>query len=307
MLLAGASRRANGRLNQVDIEEAIQNETNPEIKRLLGEVSKIKRFAESHLYLRPSENYSAYYDTDQEGITFVVTASKRDRLVPYTWWFPIIGNVAYKGFFDKEDALELEKELKKEGYDTWVFVAPAYSSLGWFKDPITTPMLRKGLYNLAYTIIHEMTHLTIYVGGQSDFNEQLAVFVGHIGALQYFKSLNYKPDFFQGIKQRQNRRIQFSKVMQKYIAQLKALYQETQAFEEILRKREQIFSKLTAEILTISPQTNKEQWQFNNARLLQYRRYQPTNPLMLRFWREEGENWRKFWFRLSQHIEDQGW
>jgi len=295
------------RFNQVEIDKAIQEAENPDIKNQLREVRSIKLFAEKNLLLQETGNYTGYYHTEQAGITFVVTASPKDKLEPYTWWFPVIGSVPYKGFFDKADAIKLEQELKSEGYDTWLFAAPAYSSIGWFKDPITTPMLKKGLYYLVDTIIHEMVHVTLYVNDQGDFNEQLAVFVAHKGTIEYLKT---KTDGDLIIKKKVQHRknwAQLHGILQIYLKQLEELYSGSQALTVTLQKRDEIFKNISKAILKIFPYSKAKNWQFNNARLLQLRRYQQESPLLKEIWKKSNNNWENFWDQINAYVKQQKW
>lgn len=296
------------RFSQVSIEEAIEKEKNPEFKKLLASVPDVKRFAVEKVLLEPTVNYDGYYHTEQRGITFVVTAARKDQLAPHTWWFPIIGSVPYKGYFNERKALELQRELEEEGLDTWLFAAPAYSTLGWFKDPITTPMLRYGAFSLTDTVIHEMTHVTLYVNGQGDFNEQLATFVGQKGAELYFQEKGeLSEEKLDSIKADKKRRVRRSLLIQSYIPKLEELYKQDLPFKETLKQRTAIFKQLTDELLRLHPKTSREQWQFNNARILQYRRYKPEAPLFRETWEKSNRDWKKFWKLIQQYVEDQGW
>lgn len=306
-LLEQTSGQLDLRFNQVEIDEAIQQEEDPDIKKQLREVRSVKQFAEKKLLLQKTENYSGYYHTDQNGITFVVTASPKDKLEPYTWWFPIIGRVPYKGFFDKADAIELERELQSEGYDTWLFAAPAYSSIGWFKDPITTPMLRKGLYYLIDTIIHEMVHVTLYVNDQSDFNEQLAVFVAHKGAFEYLKTKTDGDLIIKKELQHRSKRFQLHETLQIYLKQLEKLYSRNHTLSITLKKRDAIFKNISRAILTIYPHSKSENWQFNNARLLQFKRYQQESPIFRDIWKKSNNDWQNFWELVNGYVKQQKW
>ena len=295
------------RFKQIPIDEAIANESNLYYRKLLTAVPEIKTYALQTLRLKNNNNYTGYFFTPKRGIAFVVTACRKDKLEPYTWWFPIVGSVPYKGFFNEKDALELENELKEDGFDTWIFAAPAYSSLGWFKDPITTPMLKRGYYNLAETIIHEMTHSTVYVEGEGDFNEQLASFVAKKGAIQYFRETgNLSRDELEQIRIKQLKSLKFSRTVREYIKVLENLYKKSQSLEETLRDREIVFSDLIDEIVLIYPDISKEHWKFNNARILQYNRYQSETVLFQEFWRKSGKNWVQFWKLIEGYVENQG-
>ncbi len=296
------------RLEQVPLEEAIANEKNSKYKQLLASIPKIKQFAIHELKLKDNDNYSDYFATSQKGIAFVVTACRKNELIPHTWWFPIIGSVPYKGYFDEEDALDLEKELQTDGYDTWMFVAPAYSTLGWFKDPITTPMLERGDYYLAETVIHEMTHTTLYIKDQGDFNEQLASFVGQKGAYLYLKKSNlYDDGQIRKIKKQKQRSKEFAQIIRNYIPILEELYQNSETLEEAIKKRKAIFSSLVDEVATLYPHVPKTHWKFNNARILQYRRYHSEQKIFNELWGKSRGDWSLFWKLVSEHVKEKKW
>ncbi len=156
-------------------------------RAFLEEVLSIKRFAREHLGLEDNKNYSRYVYTERNYLVDVVTACAADSFTPYTWKFPIVGEVPYKGFYQKKDAERLAKRLRKEGYDVWVRQVDAFSTLGYFTDPIYSFMEEYPTYYLADLIIHEQTHATIYIKDQTQFNEELATFIGGKGALAYIE------------------------------------------------------------------------------------------------------------------------
>ncbi len=294
--------------NQVPIASFIKTEVNQEHKQLLSLVPEVKRYGETVLSLKETENYNGYFETRQEGITFVVTASHRFRLEPYTWWFPIIGSVPYKGYFNKIKAIELKEQLERDGYDTWLFAAPAYSTLGWFKDPVTTPMLKTGTFSLVETILHEMSHTTLYVDDQGDFNEQLASFVGNLGAEQFFrqKDLLSKKQM-RDVKEKKQRAANFNRWVLSFIPRFLALYEQESSTEQAQKKKTALFEELIGGISEIYPKIPRENWQFNNARLLQFRRYKPNSELFEEFWLKSGQDWRTFWSLVRKYIKDKNW
>ncbi len=307
-LLKQGAGQVKLRLDQVSLDKAIEKEENREIKKLLAEVPEIKKFAVAHLELQHNDNYTSYYATDKAGIAFVVTASPKVELKPYTWWFPIIGSVPYKGFFEKKDAIELETELQEKGYDTWLFAAPAYSTLGWFNDPITTPMLKRGYYSLVATLIHEMVHTTLYVEGEGDFNEQLASFVEDKGTMEY---LEYKglltDDKAVYLENQKAKRKEFLKLMSKYTALLEGNYAGDLSKEEKLLGKQALYQELQKEVEVIYPGRPKEFWRFNNARMLQYNRYREDSDLLNGLWRQSNSDWKHFWLLVNDYVDKQGW
>lgn len=289
---------------QIPIENALLIEEDPRFRDLLASVPDVKRFAKERLKLDVDGNYTHYLKVDGEGVVYVVTASPKDKLDPYTWWFPVVGSVPYKGFFSKADAQALEAELKGKGLDTYLFAAPAYSTLGWFRDPVTTPMLRKGQFSLTSTLIHEMVHTTLYVEGEGDFNEQLASFVGTKGALAFLEHKGLlTPDLQDRIAAMIDRRKRLSAMIHGYIGQLEALYNSDVESEQLQSRREFLFEKIRQEAMTIYPNLPKQYWHFNNARVLQYKRYREESPMFSEFWEQSGGDWVRFWEHVNQHVD----
>jgi predicted aminopeptidase len=292
------------RCAQIPISEAVKQEPNPEYRQLLKEIPEIKKFAETRLLLNKSDNFTGYYKTEESGVSYVVTASSKTALKAFTWWFPIIGSVPYKGYFNKADALQLKADLKSKGYDTYLFAAPAYSTLGWFRDPVTTPMIRRGRYNLVSTIIHEMTHETLFVPGAEAFNEQLAMFVERIGSLQYFKEI-------KGFNQKQltllDERVKesgaFAEIVRRSIPEFEELYDKNLSKNDVLIEREKLFDKLKTRISQEIPGLPAKAYEFNNARLMQYRRYSPESPVLENIWISSGKDWKRFWTGVRKYVE----
>ena len=294
--------------HQVPLEEAIEAEQNPHYRKMLASVPSIKQFSVNVLLLKPTDNYTTYYHTPGKGVSFVVTASAKDQLKPYTWWFPIISSVPYKGFFDKEDALALEAKLKEKGYDTWMFAATAYSTLGWFRDPLTTPMLRRGYESFVGSLIHEMVHTTLYIEGEGDFNEQLASFVETRGMIAYFRHEGLlTEEREEKIWRMKQKRQQYHHILKKAIDQLEALYAQDLDTSVILDRRAEIFEALEAELVRVYPGKSEGYWRFNNARLLQHRRYSDESELFKQMWQESETDWKRFWQLVNRYVREKGW
>ncbi len=155
------------------------------LKEKLLLIRDIKKFAIDSLGIKPSDNYEKLYDQKGLPVMWVVTASDKYKLRSYYWKFPILGKFSYKGFFNEKKASEEAEKLKQQGYDTDIGIVNAWSTLGWFKDPIMSSMLKKSPGQLARVIIHELTHSTLYVKNDIQFNENLASFVGDKGAILF--------------------------------------------------------------------------------------------------------------------------
>lgn len=176
--------------NVIEVEKVMQRVDFPDSLKLKIEViQNTRKFAEE-LGLKDTDNYSTFYDQKGSAILWNVSASRSYSFKPKTWWFPVVGEVPYKGFFDLEKATQVGDELKKEGWDVRVYSVSGWSTLGWFKDPILSNMLNRSEGQLAELIIHELTHGTIFIKNKVTFNENLASFIGEQGAKQ-FLSENY--------------------------------------------------------------------------------------------------------------------
>ncbi|HEX6557985.1 MAG TPA: aminopeptidase [Longimicrobiales bacterium] len=160
--------------------------TPPEVRRKLQLVLQARAFAEDQLDLAAAESYTTYSWVDSDTLLMVVSAARKDRFEPYLWWFPIVGHVPYKGYFDFDRAYAEARRLDRKGYDTNVRPSAAFSTLGWFNDPLLNTLLRYGDVGLAETVVHEITHNSLYLPGQAGFNESFANFVGDRGAAVFF-------------------------------------------------------------------------------------------------------------------------
>jgi predicted aminopeptidase len=158
-----------------------------DVRRKLETVLEARTFA-TGLGLDVDGSFGSLSYTDREENVFVLTAAKRTALQPYTWWFPIVGSVPYKGFFDPALARAEAAALQDLGYDTLVRTAAAFSTLGWFADPLLRHLLRHDEEFLVDLVLHEVYHNTFYLPGQAAFNESLATFVGHRGAIAFCRA-----------------------------------------------------------------------------------------------------------------------
>lgn len=270
----------------------------PEI-RLSDVVSDIKDFAVNEAGLNPTNSYSDYYPTDKEGINFVVSASSKFKLDPYMWCIRFVGCTPHRGFFDESKARELEEKLKEEGYDTFVFPAAAYSTLGAFDDPLTPFMLDRGLYGLVQTVVHEMTH------EKAGLSEELASFVGSKVAEQYLLSKGGNPErIIAGLELKKERSKLFSSAMQSAMSELEVIYSSGKSEEYMLAAREKVFDCLRSKALEIVPDYPIEKLKFNNARLLNEARYSPDSGRIQELWDKSGGSWEEFWKLAEEYTKN---
>jgi predicted aminopeptidase len=165
-------------------DSAIDRVTRDKLRLVL----EVRQFAIDSLRLAAKESFTTFSQLDSDTLVLVLSAAYRDRLEPFTWWFPIVGSVPYKGFFDFDAARREARRLSTRGFDVYLRPSAAFSTLGFFNDPLLSTTLREDSLDLANTVIHELTHNTFYAPGQADFNESFANFVGARGAARFFRA-----------------------------------------------------------------------------------------------------------------------
>jgi predicted aminopeptidase len=188
-LSRGAWEEAKILSRRQPISEIIADQSTPkEVRQKLEVVLAARQYAKDSLRLRTKDSFTTYSRLDHDTLVLVVSAAYRDTLKPYTWWFPIVGRVPYKGYFDFEAARRAAAGLAADGFDVYVRPSDAFSTLGFFNDPLLNTTLKGDSLGLANTVIHELTHNTFYASGQAPFNESFAMFVGARGGAAFFRS-----------------------------------------------------------------------------------------------------------------------
>jgi len=165
---------------------AADSATPPAERAKLNLVLQARRFAVDSLGLPAKDAFTQYTKLDHDTLVLVLSGAYRDELRPVTWWFPVVGRVPYKGFFDFAEARRAETELKAEGFDTYLRPSPAFSTLGFFNDPLLSTTLGEDSLEIVNTVVHELTHNKFYAKGEAVFNESFANFVGARGAERFF-------------------------------------------------------------------------------------------------------------------------
>ena len=308
--LLGSCYIARQGMGQMDIlftresvEDYLAGEASPESKETVRFIQDVKRFGEDEIGLKSTDNFTTVYDTGGDPVSWVVTACRKDRFEPYTWWFPIVGRVPYKGFFNQKDALAQAKELEEAGYDVSVGSVGAYSTLGWFSDPILSTMFGDTREALADLILHEMTHGHIYVSGRGDFNESLASFLGRQASLEYFRRRygeNSKP--YQRAIERFADEERFDDFIQALYNELDSFYRSSPS--NPLKGRKEIFRRAKDDFLSWRNELHSIRYNWflkvplNNSTIMGRRRYGRTELFQKVFDTENGE-WAVFWGQIQ--------
>jgi len=161
--------------------------TSPHVRRQLAAVERIRRFASDHLSLPGHSSYGKYADLGRKHVVWVLYAAPEFSLTPKSWHYPAIGEMDYRGYFHERDTATLATQLRAQGYDVLIGGVDAYSTLGWFHDPILNTFIAYPDIDLAETIFHELTHRKVFRRGDTVFNESLANTVAEEGVKRWLK------------------------------------------------------------------------------------------------------------------------
>ncbi len=249
------SQSVHGQLSimskRVPIKELIEHENVSDQKKITFEnILQIRHFASEHLLLPDNQSYSTYVDLEREYVVWNVFAAPEFSLTPISSCFLFVGCLQYKGFFARQNAIDFAGELRETGNDVYVGGVSAYSTLGWFDDPILSSMLAYGEVRLANVIFHELAHQLIYIKDDSAFNESFATAVGDIGVQRWLEKDQREVDL-AGIERNNQWEVKFIKLVLKTKEQLETLYNSDQNIEQMRADKDLIFNELRSDYFTL--------------------------------------------------------
>jgi predicted aminopeptidase len=273
------------------ISEVIQDpHTPPKTAELLGEIGAIKKFGESE-GLKPTKNYTSYVKLNRPASVWVVSACEKLAFKSKEWKFPIVGTFPYLGWFDLDDAKRYVEELRAEGWDADVRGARAFSTLGWFRDPVVSTMLPEGdeaLGDLVNVVLHESVHATFYINDQSYFNESLANFVADHLTPKYLALTRGKDSGeLKSYLASEREGEETTRMLHVAYDTLDQLYRSDKSESEKLEEKKKTLTKLTEEL--------KFRREINNATLIQFRTYNVGTAEFEAIYKGCGESWPRFW------------
>jgi predicted aminopeptidase len=245
-------------LRRQPIDTVITNPSTPvEIQRKLNLIKAARHYAISR-GLTPYGSFTYYTEVKGDAVSWLVTAVKKGSFVPKTWWFPFVGTVPYKGFFSKNEADHASNSLIADNYDTNVRVVEAYSTLGWFDDPVPSLLLKRSDIQLVENVIHEIVHSTVWIPNQVSVNESLAQYIALRETIRFFLDSShefYSINTADTAKNSSEKYILSAKRFEQLFRQLLALYEKqeisAQKKEEI---QKELYQQTINDVRTFAPQ-----------------------------------------------------
>ena len=281
--------------------------TDPALRRQLAAVQRIRGFASDHLKLPGDESYGRYADLGRDYVTWVLYAAPEFSLEPKQWWYPTLGRLDYRGFFREEDTEVLAAKLRAEGLDVQTGGVEAYSTLGWFHDPVLNTFVHAAEIDLAELIFHELTHRKLFRNGDTMFNESLANAVAEEGVRRWLKHEGRHADL-EKYEARLVRRAEFYDRVDHTRAELGKLYESGAAPEEMRKRKAALFGDLRDRFRELRRKwggRGLEGWltrDINNADLVSLATYQEQVPAFHRLLEECGGDLELF-FKRAKHFK----
>ena len=316
LLLSGCSslsyytQLASGQLALLQAREPVADviadpQRDPKLRDHLLKSQQARAFASEHLHLPDNKSYRLYADIHRRYVVWNVFATDEFSLDPVTHCFPIAGCVAYRGYYDQGAARGEAALQKLDGKDVYVSGVEAYSTLGWFNDPIISSMMNWGDERLATLIFHELAHQRFYVKDDSEFNESYATFVEEEGTRQWRAARGLPAETASSEAQRRD---QLTQLALETRDRLKALYAEPLSPDVMRQRKAEEFDRLRSAYR----QMRDSQWggdkrfdswvyaPMNNARLLPIGLYDQWVPSFEALFRQVKGDWPAFFVAVEK-------
>ncbi len=284
------------------IDKVIADPKTPQrLRATLEQVRAARNFATQVLYLPNNRSYRTYADIGRPYVVWNVVAAPEFSVVPKHWCFPIVGCVAYRGYFSERKARAFAAQLRAHGFDVSLGGVPAYSTLGRFADPVMSTMLPYGNIELAGIIFHELTHQLLYVPGDSSFNEAFAVTVEHEGVRRWLLLQGRLSDLAR-YEESDRRDLEYARLFRRYRAELEKLYASGLPPDAMRRRKRAVFAALAADMARLAASSKGpapyQEWLdegLNNADLASVATYYDCVPGFERLLRADEGDLRRFY------------
>lgn len=289
-----------------DIESLLQSADTPdELKHRLKSISRLRNFASHRLGLPENNSYRSYADIGRKYVVWNVFATPALSFEARTSCFLIVGCLSYRGYFEKDDAVKYAESLKVDGFDVYLGGVTAYSTLGWFDDPILNGMLERNDFDLARLIFHELAHQQLYIKDDTEFNEAFADAIALIG-IEYWLEENSTLEQKRNFENQLAREQQFIDLVLSYRDKLNLVYQKELPITEKRQQKSFIYKELKLAYVQLRSNWGEyseyDAWfaqGLNNAKLAAISTYRNLVPYFLETYRVTGQNMEAFYARIN--------
>ena len=283
-----------------------EKDIKPKLRKLLEMSQDMRDFASKSLHLPENDSYRTYADIKRPFAVWNVVAAKEFSVKPKKWCFLLVGCLSYKGYFTKEAASAYANELKEQGYDVYVAGAKAYSTLGWFDDPLLNTMMYNSEARRAGIIFHELAHQVVYIDNDSAFNEAFATTVEQEGIRRWLEKKE-KSNQYDKYLLNKNRDSQLNQLLQKTREKLQALYKTKVSDKEKRQEKKNIFVLMQKEYQQLKDTWDGydayDKWmaqELNNAHLLLIATYHDLVPTFKAMLKTQNNDLKKFYVVVEQ-------
>jgi len=292
------------------VQSLLEDPSTPaDTRQFLLRVQDIRSFAVSEVGLKNNDNYSRYKELDRDHLVDVVQGCDAASFNAYQWGYPFLGQLPYRGYYDRKDAQAEAARLEKLGFDVIVRPVDAFSTLGFLRDPLYSFMKGYSAFEIASLIIHEQTHATLFLKGQPDFNEEMATFVGDEGAFEWLRArFGEASAEYRDAVDSQADSDHFVSLLRDLAARLSEVYASGVGRDQKLSQKRVVIDEFKAGLadaqaagFRTEAYTHLDKIPLNNAYISLYRLYTSDIPL-LRSWFESrcGSDLRRFMASMKE-------
>lgn len=283
-------------INDPDTDENLRNK--------LINAQEILEFAHQTLYLPDNGSYQHYTNLNRRYVVWNVVAAPEFSLTPKQWCYPIVGCMNYRGYFKEDNAIAYANTLSKDGLETYIGGVTAYSTLGWFKDPLINTMLDREDWEIARLIFHELAHQLVYIKNDTEFNEAFADSVSIIGLQHWLASQD--PSKQSRVMELIEHESEFTQLILETRNTLQIIYESGNTADEIRNQKKQYFKLIKTTLARFqSGWSNDDRYQswinndINNARLSLISTYRELVPDFIALYQGSGTDIQNFYNQVK--------
>lgn len=286
------------------IDEVLETTRDPALRDRLQLTRRLLAFAEEELGMPSKGAYERYADLGREHLVWVLHAAPELSMEPKRWWYPVVGRQAYRGYF-REDLAEKEKvRLEARGFEVWSGGVDAFSTLGWFRDPVLNTFADYEEVDFAETIFHELTHRKYYISGTTDENEALAEAVAREGVRRWFRHTG-RPELVERYEERLRKLAQAREAIVSTSDRLRVIYDGHGSESEKRAAKKRELERLNRRLRELRTRWGRglTSWieePVNNARLNAFTTYEERVPHFTKLIEQADGDFETFWKRLEE-------